>query len=79
MKIIKFKKCNATYAKDQPEYLPLPAHRADDGRVTSCWGLSFWERIQVLVSGRMFLQVLTFNKPLQPLKMSTANPVGPNE
>jgi len=75
MEVIKFKECNAIYAKDQPEYLNLPSHKAKDGRVTSCWGLSFLERVRVAVTGKIFLQVLTFNSPLQPLKMLTTNPV----
>lgn len=75
MKIIRFKECNVTYAENQPEYLPLPAHKSDDGRVTSCWGLSFFERLRVALIGRIYLQVLTFNKPLQPLKMVTNRPI----
>ncbi len=74
MKVIDFKECNTVYAEDQPEYLPLPAHKSDDGVVTSCWGLNIKERLKVLFSGKIFLQVLTFNKPLQPLKMVTDNP-----
>jgi len=69
MKIITFPECNTTYAKDQPEYLPLPAHKTNNGVVTSCWGLSFWERLKVALLGRIYLKVLTFNKPLQPLKL----------
>lgn len=75
MKIIKFKECNIVYAENQPEYLPLPSHKSDDGRVTSCWGLSFLERLRVTLTGRIYLQVLTFNNPLQPLKMSVSNPL----
>ena len=75
MKIVKFKDCNTVFAEDQPEYLPLPAHRTADGVVTSCWGLSFSERFRLLMTGKMFLQVMTFNKPLQPLKMSVEMPL----
>ena len=74
MKIIKFKECNITYAENQPEYLSLPAHKSDDGEVTSCWGLSFFERLRVAVTGRIYLSVLTFNQPLQPLKMLIKKP-----
>ena len=74
MKIIKFKGCNVTYAENQPEYLPLPAHKTIDGTVTSCWGLSFFERLQVALTGRIYLQVLTFNRPLQPVIMSGSQP-----
>ena len=75
MKAIKFKECNSTYAKNQPEYLPLPAHKSSDGTVTTCWSFSFIERIKILIFGKLFLQILTFNKPLQPLKMSTNKPI----
>ena len=74
MKAIKFKECNTVYAENQPEYYSLPVHRTDDGVVTSCWQLSFKQRLKVLLTGRIFLQMLTFNKPLQPLKMLTDKP-----
>ena len=63
MKIIKFTEHNATFAKNQPPYLPLPAYRTDDGQVISCWGLSFRERLRVLLKGRVYLKLLTFNQP----------------
>ncbi len=75
MKIIRFKECNAVYAKNQQEYLDLPSHKSDDGCATSCWGLSFLERLKVALTGKIFLSVLTFNNPLQPLKMSVNNPL----
>ena len=75
MKIVKFEECNTTYAKDQPQYLQLPCHKTVDGEVTSCWGLSIKERLRVLFTGRIFLRMLTFNQPLQPLKMSVVNPL----
>lgn len=74
MKIIEFKGCNVTYAQDQPEYLPLPAHKTADGEVTSCWGLSFFERLKVALIGRIWLNILTFNRPLQPQKMMSKKP-----
>ena len=77
MNVIDFDECNTIYAKDQPEYLPLPSHKTDEGVVTSCWGLSLKERLKVLFTGKIFLQVRTFNKPLQPLKLATDNPILP--
>ena len=74
MKLKTFKECNITYAEHQPPYLPLPAHRSRDGEVTACWGLSFRERLKVLITGRIFLQTLTFNRPLQPLRMFSKKP-----
>lgn len=70
MKPVKFKEANIVFAKDQPQYHPLPAH-SDGHHVTSCWRLSLWERIRLLVTGRLYLQVLTFKQPLQPQKLST--------
>lgn len=71
MKPISFKGQNGVYAKDQPEYLLLPAHKAEDGRVISCWKLSFGERMRVLITGRVWLHTMTFNYPLQPQLPST--------
>ena len=75
MEIVTFEQCNVVYAENQPEYLPLPSHKSKDGTVTSCWGMSIKERLKVLWTGRIYLQVLTFNHPLQPLRMGISNPV----
>lgn len=80
MKLIQFQEHNATFAKDQPEYLPLPAHRvADDpqGRIICCWKLSWTDRFKVLWSGVIWHQVLTFNQPLQPQLLTTDKPEMP--
>lgn len=71
MKPVNFKGSNCVYAEDQPEYLPLPARKDADGMVTCCWGLSWKERFRVFFSGRVFVKALTFNKPLQPLLVTT--------
>lgn len=66
MKPIEFKEQNCVVAKEQPEYLSLPAHKTDDGKVISCWKFTWWERLKVLWTGKMWFHVWTFNKPLQP-------------
>jgi len=33
MKIVSFKECNTIFAKDQSEYLRLPAHKTNDGEL----------------------------------------------
>ena len=68
MKPVKFKEQNVTFAENQPEYIPLPAHKVDEpeGRVISCWQLSFKERIKMLFSGKLWVTLLSFNKPLTP-------------
>lgn len=67
MELVEFAGQTVVIAKDQPEYLPMPAHRAPDGTVTCCWRLSFRERARLLFTGKLWHQVLTFNQgPLQP-------------
>jgi hypothetical protein len=67
MKPIKKDWCNVIYAENQPEYTPLPAFKSATGEITTCWKLSWKERIKALFIGEMQLKVLTFNQPLQPL------------
>ena len=68
MKPIKFNGCNVTYAKNQPEYIPLPAAKDDNGMILTCWKSSLKERIVFLFTGKMWLWVKTFNNPLQPVR-----------
>ena len=75
MKPIGFKQQNCIYAEHQQEYLPLPAHKSEEGIVTTCWKLSLVERITLLITGRFWGQFMTFNKPLQPQKPSVKNPL----
>ena len=66
MRPIEFKEQTCVFAEDQPEYLPLPAFKSDDGQVISCWKFSFWETLKILWTGKMWFHVFTFNQPLQP-------------
>lgn len=75
MKAIKFKEHNIVFGEHQEEYLPLPAHLDKEGVATSCWELSFKEKIRVLISGKLFLQIMTFDKSLQPVNIMVKNPV----
>lgn len=80
MKPIEFPEVNTVFAKDQPQYLQLPAHvephdKYDPGRrATFCWQLSWRERVAILFTGRLWHQVLTFNSPLQPQKLMVRKP-----
>ncbi len=74
MKPVYFEGHNLVMAKDQPEYLPLPVHRDRRGIVTTCWQMSIWEGIKVAFTGRIWLQVHTFNSPLQPLMIRVDRP-----
>lgn len=67
---VAFAEHTVVFAKDQPEYKPLPAVMFPDdpqGQVITCWRLSRRDRIRVLLSGRLWCSVLTFHQPLQPL------------
>lgn len=67
MKPIKFPGSNIVYAEDQPEYQPLPAMRMPDGMVITCWELSDEELKIVLKNRKIYIQLHTFNQPLQPI------------
>lgn len=74
MNPVEFGEQNCVIAKSQKPYLPLPSHKAENGEVWSCWGLSFLERIKILFTWKLWIGVLTFNNPLQPLKPTLAKP-----
>lgn len=77
MKLIAFPEQTVIIAKDQPQYFPLPAHRFGDaeGRICCCWSLSWRERLRVAITGRIWHQVLTFDKPLQPQLLTAEKPM----
>lgn len=68
---IKFKHCNIEAGKGQEEYNVLPALKLDTdyGEVISCWKMTFWERLKVLITGKIWMVLLTFNKPITPSKL----------
>lgn len=63
------------YAKNQPEYLTLPCWKGPDGMVVMRWRLSWKERFLVFLNGCFWLSVLTFNKPLQPVRPTANCPI----
>jgi hypothetical protein len=72
---VKFAEVNCVYGKYQSEYLPLPVYKESDGQVTSCWKLTIFERLRMCLTGRVWLQMLTFNNPLQPIKIMAEKPL----
>jgi len=70
MKPVDFKEANCVFGKNQDEYLALPTYKDKEGLVTSCWKLSFLEKIRILFTGKIFVTVMTFNQKLQPQKLS---------
>lgn len=69
MKPITFNGSNSIFGHDQPEYLPLPAQRFDGG-IKTCWKASFKEWLRFVFTGKIYVETLTFNKPVQPLKVT---------
>lgn len=66
------------FAKDQPEYLPLPAIIDEYGhRITTRWKLTWRERLRVLVSGSIWHSCLTFGMSLQPIMLYASDPYEP--
>lgn len=76
MKPVEFPQQNVVYAKDQPQYLPLPAYRTPDGmEVTACWQMTWREVLRVLFTGKVYVSLITFGGPLTPSRVSTEPPV----
>lgn len=67
-KLINFPEVTHIIGKDQPQYRPLPAHvePGQERRITFCWQLSWRNRLKVLLTGKVWHQVLTFHEPFQP-------------
>ena len=63
------------YAKDQPQYHPLPMWKGPDGLRVSRWKLSWRERLKILTGGSLWLTILTFGNPLQPVKLEVDCPI----
>ena len=76
MRPIEFPEQTVIIAKDQPEYLPLPAHRFSDDpdRLAFCWRLTWRERLVVALTGNVWQQVLTFGLLLQPQLLTIEKP-----
>lgn len=62
------------YAKDQPEYIPLPAMVNPEGLVMTEWEPSAEELERLLCGGRIRLWVHTFGRPLQPVNIEAIGP-----
>lgn len=61
---------SVVFAKDQPEYLPLPA-LSDGNEVITKWKLTDKEIKDIFDTHEIYLKVLTFGQPLQPVRLST--------
>lgn len=81
MKIIEFPQQTTVIARNQPEYIPMPAYqdlKDPQGMVICCWKLSLLERLRLLLTGKIWHAILTFKAPLQPQMLSIENPFNKN-
>lgn len=77
MKPVEFPGVNVVFAKDQPEYMPLPAMEIPNdpqGLIITKWQLSPEELERVKETGTIHLSMLTFNQPLQPVLLTVDFP-----
>lgn len=68
-----FADLEVVYAKDQPEYRPLPVLKNKAGVVMSRWKLTEEEREAIEAGADILLSVCTFNQPLQPVRIEIAS------
>jgi hypothetical protein len=61
---------HVVYAADQPEYQPLPVWRKPQGEVVSRWRLTWRERLAALLGRPLYVEVLTYGSPLQPIYLT---------
>jgi hypothetical protein len=62
------------FAKDQPQYLPLPASVDATGVVMTEWEPTAEELARLMDGGRVRIWLYTFNRPLQPIQVEVAEP-----
>jgi hypothetical protein len=62
------------FAKDQPQYIPLPASVDASGIVMTEWEPTEEELDRLLQGGRIRLWVHTFGHPLQPVSIEAIEP-----
>ena len=76
MKPIEFEGSNVVYGENQPEYQPLPAlkRKGNSGEIVTCWELSPDELKQIQETGKIWVSMLTFGQPLQPVLVSVDKP-----
>ena len=65
------------FAKNQPPYLPLPAVQVGDeaGTIITRWRMTWRERIAAAWRGDVYLSIMTFGRPLQPVLVSIDSPL----
>lgn len=66
----KFPQVNVMYGEGQEEYQPLPVYRSEDGQAISCWELTDEEIEKIKETKCLYLSMMTFGQPLQPVYLT---------
>jgi len=76
MNLVEFPEQNIVIAKDQPQYMPMPAHVSlnETGTVTCCWDLSGEEIAEIVKTGKIWHSILTYGLSVQPQLLSAFKP-----
>ena len=77
MQPLNFDGANIVFGANQPEYQPLPAEhvgKPETGQINTCWELSPDELKQIQETGKIWVSILTFGQPLQPVLVSVDKP-----
>jgi hypothetical protein len=61
------------FAKNQPQYDPLPALVYADGKLMTEWKLTEEERERIAHGENIRLWIWTFNRPLQPVALEVTD------
>lgn len=65
------------YAVTKPEYVPLRTIRSKEGVVLSRWNLTRQQYEAIGNGADIYLEVQTFNQPLQPVRLAIGKDVDP--
>ena len=74
MKSVKFKESTIVFAKGDPVYethVYMDQSIRGEKDIVVCYKLNFWERLLVLITGRIWLTQTTYNGKLLPLWLTT--------
>lgn len=78
MNPVEFPEQTYVIAKDQPEYLPLPAF-VNETETISCWRLSWRDRWRALIGRPLWMRQMNFGQALQPQQPTFERPFVDNK
>ena len=61
-------------ARYKPEYRTLPAVRVGEDTIVTRWRMSWRERLRVLATGNIYLWIMHYGKPIQPVLLEACKP-----